>query len=84
MNVTVEPPVFSIVDYDPDRIAAVAAEVAALADLPDDVRIEVVVEEDNPFGKTATVVDGRSVRMARCGRSTARSRTGWPTPASRR
>ena len=64
MNVTVDPPAFSIVDYDPDRIAAVAAEVAALAGLPDDVRIEVVVEEDSPFGKTATVVEGRSVRMA--------------------
>ena len=64
MNVTVDPPAFSIVDYDPERIGAVAAEVAALAGLPDDVRIEVVVEEDNPFGKTATVVEGRSVRMA--------------------
>ena len=64
MNVTVDPPAFSIVDYDPDRIAAVAAEVAALVGLPDDVRIEVVVEEDSPFGKTAMVVEGRSVRMA--------------------
>jgi hypothetical protein len=42
----------------------VAAEVATLVGLPDDVRIEVVVEEDSPFGKTATVVEGRSVRMA--------------------
>jgi len=63
MNITVDPPAFSIVDYEPERIVAVAREVSALVGLPDDVRLEVVVEEDNPFGKTATVVDGRSVRM---------------------
>jgi len=64
MNVTVDPPVFSIVDYDPGRIAALAAEVAAMAGLPEDVQIEVAVDEETPFGKTSTVVDGRSVRMA--------------------
>jgi hypothetical protein len=64
MNVTVDPPAFSIVDYDPGRIAAVAAEVAGLVGLPDDVRLEVVVDEENPFGKTATLVDGRSVTVA--------------------
>ena len=63
MNVTVDPPVFAIVDYDPGRIAAAAAEVAALAGIPDDVRIEVVVDEATPFGKTSTVVAGRSVTM---------------------
>jgi hypothetical protein len=63
MNITVDPPAFSIVDYDPVRIGTVAGEVAALAGLPDNVRLEVVVDEENPFGKTATVVDGRSVRM---------------------
>jgi hypothetical protein len=64
MNVTVDPPAFTIVDYDSGRIAAVAAEVAALADLPDDVRIEVVIDEENPFGKASTVVAGRSVTIA--------------------
>jgi hypothetical protein len=64
MNVSVDPPAFSIVDYDPGRIAAVAAEVAALVGLPDDVRLQVVVDEENPFGKTSTVVDGRSVTIA--------------------
>jgi hypothetical protein len=64
MNVVVDPPAFSIVDYDSERIAAVAAEVAALVGLPDDVRIEVVVDEENPFGKTQTVVAGRSVTIA--------------------
>jgi hypothetical protein len=63
MNITVDPPTFSIVDYDSDQIAAVAAEVAALVGLPDDVRIEVFVDEENPFGKTSSVVEGRSVRM---------------------
>jgi hypothetical protein len=64
VNITVDPPAFSIVDYDSDRIGAVAAEVAALAGLPDDVRLQVVVDEGNPFGKTSTVVDGRSVTIA--------------------
>jgi hypothetical protein len=64
MNVTVDPPAFSIVHYDPGRIAAVVTEVAALAGLPDDVHIEVAVDEQNPFGKTATSVDGRTVRIA--------------------
>ena|SRR5688572_8446995 len=64
MRVTVDPPAFSIVNYDPGRIAAVAAEVAALADLPDDVLLEVVVDEENPFGKASTVVAGRSVTIA--------------------
>jgi hypothetical protein len=64
MNVTVDPPAFSVVDYDPGRIAAVAAEVAALVGLPDDVRLLVVVDEENPFGKTSTLVDGRSVTIA--------------------
>jgi hypothetical protein len=64
MNVTVDPPAFSIVHYDPGRIAAVVTEVAALAGLlPDDVRIDVAVDEQNPFGKTTTVVDGRSVTI---------------------
>ncbi len=64
MNVTVDPPAFTMVDYDPRRIAAVAAEVAALAGLPDDVRIEVVVDEATPFGKASTEVAGRSVKIA--------------------
>jgi hypothetical protein len=64
MNITVDPPSFSFVDYDPGRIADIAAELAALAGMPDDVRIQVVVDEESPFGKTSTVVDGRSVTVA--------------------
>lgn len=63
MNVTVDPPAFSIVHYDADRIAAVVREVAELVGLPDDVRLDVAVDEENPFGKTMTVVDGRSVTI---------------------
>jgi hypothetical protein len=64
MKVTVDPPAFSIVHYDPDRIAAVVAEVAGLVvAIPDDVRIEVAVDEQNPFGKTTTLVDGRTVTI---------------------
>ena len=63
MKVTVDPPAFSIVDYDPGRIAAAVEEVAALVGVPHDVRIGVAVDEQNPFGKTSTVVDGRSVTV---------------------
>jgi len=59
MNITVDPPAFSIVDYDAGRIAAVVVEVGTLVGLPDDVRIEVTVDERNPFGKTSAVVAGR-------------------------
>ena len=64
MKVTVDPPAFSIVHYDPQRIAAVVTDVAELVGLPADVRLEVAVDEQNPFGKTMTVVDGRSVTIA--------------------
>lgn len=64
MNVTVDPPAFSFVDYDPDRIVAIAAELAALAGMPGDVSIQVVVDEASPFGKTSTTVEGRSVTVA--------------------
>jgi hypothetical protein len=63
MIVTVDPPAFSIVHYDPERIAAVVTEVASLVGLPDDVRLDVAVDEQNPFGKTSTAVDGRSVTI---------------------
>ena len=63
MNVTVDPPAFSIVDYDAGRIAAITAEVAALVGLPDDVRIGIAVDERNPFGKVSAVVHGRAVEI---------------------
>lgn len=41
-----------------------AKEVASLVGLPDDLRIGVAVDERTPFGKTTTVVDGRSVTVS--------------------
>ena len=63
MNVAVDPPAFTFVDYDPATIAAIATEVAALAGMPDDIGVQVVVDEQSPFGKTATELDGRTVRV---------------------
>ena len=39
-------------------------EVGALAGLPDEIQIDVMVDERSPFGKAFTVVDGRSVTLA--------------------
>ena len=64
MNVTVAPPAFSLVDFDPGRIAALAAEVAVLVGVPGDVAVAVDIDEHSPFGKTSAVVSGRSVRLA--------------------
>ena len=63
MNVTVAPAAFSLVDFDAGRIAALAAAVATLVGVPDDVAVEVEVDERSPFGKTSAVVSGRSVRL---------------------
>lgn len=64
MIVTVEPPAFSLVDFDPGRIAALAAEVAAVVGLPDDVAVGIEVDEKNPFGKGWALVDGRSATLS--------------------
>jgi len=63
MNVTVAPEAFSLVDFDAGRIAALAAEVAAFVGVPSDVTVEVDVDERSPFGRTSSVMDGRSVRL---------------------
>jgi hypothetical protein len=42
----------------------VVKEVGALVGLPDDLRIDVAVDEHSPFGKVSAVVDGRSVVLA--------------------
>ena len=63
MKLTVGPPAFSIVHYDPARIRAVVTEVATLVGLPDDVHLDVTIDEHNPFGKTSTVVTGRSATL---------------------
>lgn len=63
MIVTVDPPAFSLVDFDAGRIAALAAEVAALVGVPGDVTVVVDVDERSPFGKASAVVDGRWARL---------------------
>jgi hypothetical protein len=63
MIVTVEPPVFSLVNFDAGRIAALAAEVGALVGVPDDVTLEIDVDEKSPFGKAWGAVTGRSATL---------------------
>jgi hypothetical protein len=64
MIVTVDPPAFSIVAFEADRIAALATEVGALIGLADDVAVEIDVDEKNPFGKATGVVAGRSATLS--------------------
>ena len=62
-RVTVQPDTFSMVNYDPARIAEVAEEMAALAGLGDDVEITINVDEASPFGSTTSTVEGTKVRV---------------------
>ena len=64
MIVTVDPPAFSLVEFDAGRIATLAVEVAALVGVPDDVAVGIDVDEKSPFGKASAVVTGRSVTLA--------------------
>ncbi|MDQ1515082.1 MAG: hypothetical protein QOE80_912 [Actinomycetota bacterium] len=64
MIVTVDPPAFALVDFDAGRIAALAADVAALVGVPDDLAVGIDVDEKNPFGKAWALVDGRSVTLS--------------------
>lgn len=63
MIVTVDPPAFSLVHFDAGRIAALAAEVAVLVGLPDDVTVGIDVDEKSPFGKAWGAVAGRSATL---------------------
>jgi hypothetical protein len=64
MIVTVDPPAFSLVDFDAGKIAALAAEVGEMIGLPDDVVVEIDVDEKNPFGKAWGSVAGRKVSLS--------------------
>jgi hypothetical protein len=64
MIVTVDPPSFSIVEFDSGRIATLAAEVGALVGVPDDVALDIDIDEKNPFGKAWAVVAGRFVTLS--------------------
>jgi hypothetical protein len=62
--VTVDPPGFSLVNFDAGRIATLAAEVGRLVGLPDDVAVEIDVDEKSPFGKAWGAVAGRTATLS--------------------
>ena len=64
MMVTVDPPTFSLVAFDANRIATLAAEVGKLAGLPDDVSLRIEVDERSPFGKATATLDGLSATLS--------------------
>lgn len=51
-NITVKPSVFSMVNFEADRIAALAAEVADRVGLPSDLDVTIDVDETVPLGRT--------------------------------
>ena len=51
MTITVQPDEFTLVDYDPDTISALARKVSADAGLPDDLDITIEVDESTPLGR---------------------------------
>lgn len=63
VRVNVLPEQFAMVNYDRDRIIAIAEEMAALAGLGDDVEIVVRVDEASPFGYTTSRVEGAKVEI---------------------
>ncbi|MGH8992358.1 MAG: hypothetical protein ACRDZ7_12680 [Acidimicrobiia bacterium] len=64
VRVAVSPPVFEVVDFEPARIARLAAEVAAGVGLPDDLELAVEIDEGSPFGSTSTAIEGRRVTLS--------------------
>jgi hypothetical protein len=62
-RVTVTPATFTMVAFDAERISALATEVAERVDLPDDVVIDIEVDETSPLGHTRALVDGRRVQV---------------------
>lgn len=63
-RVQVTPDPFTLVEFDADRIVALAEEAAASVGLPDGVDVEIEVDEALPLpltGSFADVVDGRAV-----------------------
>ena len=63
-NVTVRPAEFEVVDFDPARIARLAAEVADGVGLPAGVELVIEVDEGSPFGSTSTTIEGSTVTLA--------------------
>lgn len=50
-NVVLRPDRFAMVDFDPERIRAIAAELADVAGLPADLEVIVEVDDTSPLGR---------------------------------
>ena len=50
-NVVLRPDVFAMVDYDPDRIRAIAGAMADVAGLPADLEVVVELDDTSPLGR---------------------------------
>ena len=55
-NVVLRPDRFALVDFDPERIKAIAEEVADAAGLPDGQEVVVEVDDSSPLGRSS--IDG--------------------------
>lgn len=62
-RVTVKPEEFTMVEFDPKRIASVAEEVAASVGLDDDVEIVVDVDQASPFGHIMSVIEDTTITI---------------------
>lgn len=62
-RVTVKPEEFTMVEFDPKRIASVAEEVAASVGLDDDVEIVIDVDQASPFGHIMSVIEDTTITI---------------------
>jgi hypothetical protein len=63
-RVSVHPDVFTVVDFEADHIARLAAEIAAGVGLSADVHLVLEVDEGSPFGGTSATIDGTTVTLS--------------------
>ncbi|HEY3240274.1 MAG TPA: hypothetical protein VGL92_11955 [Acidimicrobiia bacterium] len=63
-RVCVRPDVFTLVDFEAPRIARLAAEVAEVVGLPDDLDLVLEIDEATPFGSTSAVIDAATVTLS--------------------
>jgi hypothetical protein len=62
-RVTVTPQEFTLVNFDAGAVRSVLEEVAGLVGVPDDVDIDLEVDEHTPFGATRTTIAGRQISL---------------------
>ena len=62
-RITVTPEHFTLVNFDAGTIRSVLADVARLVGVPDDVDVELEVDEHTPFGATSTAISSRTIRL---------------------